>query len=240
MKLSFNYEDRKIEYNLNYKKRSTIAINVEKDGTINVVAPVGLSLGSVIDKVKGNVHWLIAELDRMEKLKTFEQSQSTNQTEDFTEEKYTYLGKTYGVEVIDNQNQNTPIVKLLRGKFVVEGKNIDNILIKDTIKKWYTTKATIKLKERLKLSNKVNTLIELGLLKNKMYEIFGDKIILDINCIVGPSVVFDYLLEEIFSKIDGLSQQETTDKLTARNISVFGQSHYIGRVQPFNPFPLEE
>ena len=59
MKLSFEFEGTKINYDLTYKKRSSIAIQVEENGEIKVLAPVGTPIFSVVDKVKGNADWIL-------------------------------------------------------------------------------------------------------------------------------------------------------------------------------------
>ena len=195
MKLSFEFQGTKIDYNLAYKKRTSISIQVDGDGTVNVLAPVGTTLLSVTDKVKGHAEWIVGELNRLRK-----QQENANQ--------YMYLGKTYGIEIVEDETKEEPTVKLVRGKFVVEGKDLTEENAAVPILKWYITKTTTKLKERSKTFTehfeKMPKKYEVTVIKNALWVIEEDRLIFDVNCGVGPVCMLDTVLVEALCQFNGL------------------------------------
>lgn len=206
MKLSFEYGSTKIEYNLTYKKRSSISIQVEADGQVNVVAPVGSTIFSVMDKVKGNAEWVAGELERIRVAK-----EATL--------KYVYLGKNYGVELVEDNTKEDITVKLVRGKFVVEGANLTNERVVPAMKTWYVDKATSKAKERAKtfidMFEAKPKKIQVNILKDSLYSIDKDKssLILDVNCAIGAVNVLDYMLVGALCKFNEMDNDSTNLKI---------------------------
>lgn len=206
MKLSFEYEGTKIQYNLTYKKRPSIGIQVEADGEINVLAPVGSTVFSVMDKVKGNADWIIGELERIKIAK-----EATI--------KYVYLGKNYGVELSEDNSKEDITVKLVRGKFVVEGASLTDARVKEAMRIWYVNKATSKAKERAKafvdmFENKPKKL-QVQVLKDNLYSIDQEKstLVLDVNCAIGPVNVLDYMLVGALCKFNNMESYATNQKI---------------------------
>ena len=52
MELKFEYGSRLITFNLIYRKRKTMSIEVETTGEVTVIAPVGTSTDDIVEKVK--------------------------------------------------------------------------------------------------------------------------------------------------------------------------------------------
>ncbi|MGL5675116.1 MAG: YgjP-like metallopeptidase domain-containing protein [Cellulosilyticaceae bacterium] len=207
MKLSFDFQGTKISYNLAYKKRTSISIQVEADGTVHVVAPVGTTMFSVADKVKGHAEWIVGELKRLRK-----QKENANQ--------YMYLGKTYGIEMVEDETKEVPTVKLVRGKFVVEGNALSDEATTEAILKWYITKTTTKLKERSKVFaehfEKMPKKYEVKVVKNTLWYIEDETIIFDVNCGIGPVCMLDTVLVEALCQYNGIADsQNKLDALVA-------------------------
>lgn len=183
MRLSFEYNEHKITYNVMYKKRSSIAITVEANGEVNVLAPLGTSVRTIMDKVKGHGAFIVYELTKQQALGKGEIAQCM------------YLGKNYGVETIKNEEATQASVKLVRGKFVVEANQITNEIVRDALSLWYSNKAKAKAKERMKVFKehfeKVPKNIKVDILSSTLWEVEKDNITLDVNTIVGPVCVFD-------------------------------------------------
>ena len=140
MKLSFDYKGIKVTYYLTYKKAKAISINITEKGIVNVVAPRGTSVFSVMDKVKGNAPWIINELYGKQKPKV----------ETKLLEQYTYLGKNYKLELNVSDEAESTKVKMARGKFVVETPTDSPQQVRQAIVEWYKQKVTAKMKERIK------------------------------------------------------------------------------------------
>ncbi|MEF9960742.1 MAG: YgjP-like metallopeptidase domain-containing protein [Niameybacter sp.] len=200
MKLSFNFEGTKIDYDLIYKKRTSIAINMEEDGQIKVLAPVGTPLFSVMDKVKGNATWILGELLRIQRAKEYANHSM-------------YLGKNYGIEFVEDETKETPVVKLVRGKFVVEGQNITKETMMLPLCEWYITKTMGKLKERVKLYSehfeKMPKKLDVKILQSRLWYIEEDQITFDVNIGVGPVTLIDSVLVEALCRFNGIEDSNS-------------------------------
>lgn len=209
MKLSFEYKGRKVTYQLMYKKTSAITINISEDETVKVVAPIGTSVQTVMDKVKGNAPWIISELSKLENEKR----------KNSIPDQYTYLGKNYGIEINLNQTLPEVEVKLARGKFLIQTPVNNPKKIREAVLKWYKDKVIIKAKERLKLYAEHFKSIPQELVveedDNILCEARDGSIFL--NCSAGmlPIEILDYLLVISLCSLENpdSGQQEYDEKL---------------------------
>lgn len=188
MKLSFDYKGIKVTYYLTYKKAKAISINVTEDGRVNVVAPRGTSVYSIMDKVKGNAPWIIKELYGKNQI----------DVQPTLLEQYTYLGKNYKLEINVTDNVEKAKVKMARGKFVVETPSEDANVIRTAIVEWYEQKVTAKLKERIKeLGENFKTLpktIKVIDDQNILFKANSEEIIANVKVGIMPTEVMDYLI----------------------------------------------
>ena len=118
MELKFEYGSRLITFNLIYRKRKTMSIEVETTGEVTVIAPVGTSTDDVIEKVKSRAGWIVS--------KQYE-SKFINDTkikrEAVSGESYMYLGRNYSLDIRVDENIERISVKLFQGKFIVNTKD---------------------------------------------------------------------------------------------------------------------
>lgn len=196
MKLSFEYGGLKISYNLAYKKTHVISIHVENDGQVNVVAPIGTKVITVMDKVKGNAPWIIRELQKIGRL---------NQTRQLKEQ-YSYLGKNYGVEVVEDSSLDDITVKLVRGKFVIQVPSKNDRAMREALVSWYKEKLDAKIKERLKVySDKFDvqqdniTIVDL---RDALLRVSGKDVVVDFRVAMFPVDVIDYVLVSALCNIN--------------------------------------
>ncbi|MEN6389354.1 MAG: SprT family zinc-dependent metalloprotease [Syntrophomonas sp.] len=63
MRLSFQYQNRIIEFEVIYRPRKTMSIRVEPPDRVTVVAPVGIKKALVLEKVKEKGRWIAEKLD---------------------------------------------------------------------------------------------------------------------------------------------------------------------------------
>lgn len=200
MKLSFEFEGTKINYDLTYKKRASIAIQVEENGEIKVLAPVGTPIFSVVDKVKGNADWILGELLRIKRAKEYANH-------------CMYLGKNYGIEFVEDETKEKSVVKLVRGKFVVEGQNITKETMMAPLLEWYITKTLSKLKERVKVYGehfeKMPKKVDVKVLQSRLWYIEEDTITFDVNIGVGPVSLIDSVLVESLCRLNGIEDSNS-------------------------------
>ena len=144
MELKFDYGSRIITFNLIYRKRKTMSIEVETTGEVTVIAPVGTSTDDIVEKVKSRAGWIVS--------KQYE-SKFINDTkikrEAVSGESYMYLGRNYSLDIRVDENIDNISVKLFQGKFVVNTYIKDEDLIKKAMENWYREKTLAKVKERV-------------------------------------------------------------------------------------------
>ena len=205
MKLHFDYKGTKITYELTYKKTRAISINIDADGKVSVIAPIGTSVFAVMDKIKGNAPWILSKLAN-----NAVEIRETKEPELL--EQYTYLGKNYGLEIV--KVDEAPIkVKMVRGKFVLETNTENKAEIRNAIILWYKDKVEAKIKERLKVYKEsfeiIPTEIEVAD-DNKVFFRANDKVIFA-NVRLGMVTVdvMDYVI------VSSLCHINTEDKEAA-------------------------
>lgn len=218
MRLSFEYNKYKITYNVIYKKRTGIAINVESNGEVNVLAPLGTSVHTVMDKVKGHGAFILYELSKIAIAQQKQKSNTNLKPKQVTEpQQCMYLGKHYGIEKIENAEVTQTTVKLIRGKFVIEAQAFEPQTVRDELCLWYINKGDIKAKERMKAVKeafeRIPKKITVDVLPKSLWEIEEDNIVLNVNTMIGPVNVLDATLVEAlchFNKIE-----DSTDKTSS-------------------------
>lgn len=196
MKLNFDYKGIKINYELTYKKINAISINIDSRGKVNVVAPLGTSVYAVMDKVKGNAPWIISQLYKGKVVKP----------EVKLLEQYTYLGKNYRLELIENSSIDDIKVKMARGKFVVETPTDNKKQIRTAILEWYKDKLVAKLKERLKAYgeqfNIVPSEIEIGEDPKFLFRMNNSTVFSNVKVGMMTGDVIDYIVVSSLCRIN--------------------------------------
>ena len=135
MRLEFKYGTRNISFNLIYRKRKSMSIEVEADGEINVISPLGFDEGIILEKVKSKASWIIQKQYEVAPIKN-----EKIDREAVSGESFMYLGRHYSLELVFDESAKDIVVKLLRGKFIVNTYTKDEEKIKLALEKWYREK----------------------------------------------------------------------------------------------------
>lgn len=204
MKLSFEYKGIKVTYYLTYKKAKAISINITEDGVVNVVAPRGTTVFSVMDKVKGNAPWIISELYA-------KQPAPVEPTVELLEH-YTYLGKNYKLELNVNTEAEVPKAKMVRGRLVVETASDEPKIVRDAIAEWYGQKVSQKIKERLKAFEQhfenVPKDLEIVDEHNTLFRAGAKGLIANVRLGILPIDVIDYIIVSGLCRINNAPERE--------------------------------
>lgn len=194
MELKFEYGSRIITFNLIYRKRKTMSIEVETTGEVTVIAPVGASTDDIIEKVKSRAGWIVS--------KQYE-SKFINDTkierEAVSGESYMYLGRNYSLDIRVDENIDNISVKLFQGKFVVNTYIKDEDLIKKAMKNWYREKTLAKVKERVSyyssyFNNEVTTVKVKEQKKRWASCTSKNELLFNWRCVMAPVFVLDYIV----------------------------------------------
>lgn len=136
MKQEFQYGSTIIQYMLEYKDRKTLGIKVHPDKSVQVLAPEGISIEKIRNKVEKKASWIIKQQDFF---LTF--YPKTPPRKYISGETHLYLGRQYRLKLVES---NQPTVKLNGGYIYVYTKDVLNKnKIKRQLKVWYTQKADI-------------------------------------------------------------------------------------------------
>lgn len=194
MKLKFEYGTREICFNLIYRNRKTMSIEVEPNGEINVISPLGIDEDIVIEKVRSKASWIIGKLYEVSYIK----DEKINR-EAVSGESFMYLGRNYSLDVVLDESIKDISVKLFRGKFLVRTNTLEEESIKKALEIWYRKKTLEKVLERVKyyqvyFKDKVESVKVKEQKKRWASCTVKNELLFNWRCVMAPSNVFDYIV----------------------------------------------
>jgi len=144
---SILYGCQKICFFLRHTERSTLAIHVHPDMSVEVIAPISTSLEKIYAKVRKNARWITQQIGFF---KQFHPKQSERVYQ--SGETHRYLGRQYRLKIIED---NLKSVSLTGGFIVIRSpqpkcKEVTKKLLQD----WFISKAEVRFKERLQIALK--------------------------------------------------------------------------------------
>ncbi len=110
--LNIPYGDGQIAFQLKRRDRRTLAISVNPDASVEVVAPIDATLDKVFEKVRKRASWI----QRQQRFFT-QFRPRTPERQYVSGETHLYLGRQYKLKVVADIQQQ---VKLYRGRLVVQ------------------------------------------------------------------------------------------------------------------------
>lgn len=138
------YGGRRIAYTLRHADRSTLAISVLPDGTVDVVAPLGTVLEDVQTRVSRRARWILGQQRYFEQFRP-----RTPERRYVSGETHLYLGRQYRLKVISGEDEG---VKLAAGRFLVSVTQCgDPQRVRALLETWYREKAGDRLSERFEI-----------------------------------------------------------------------------------------
>ena len=141
---SLSYGTDELNFALHRRKRKTMAIHVRPDMSVEVVAPLGVDLDRVYERVKKRAHWIL------EKINFFKQFYP-RKTERLYEagETYLYLGQQYRLKI----QQSVKAGVSISDKFILLDTHYPNkkSITKELLETWFIKCAKEQFKERLKV-----------------------------------------------------------------------------------------
>jgi len=132
MKLSTQYGNKKIDFEVIYRDRKTLEIRVEPPDSIQVISPQGLKDEVIKEKVKSKGKWII------KKLIDFKDTGYIPLEREFVNgESFMYLGRNYLLKINIDNDLKRPKVELLDGKLQIYSPTKDQGILKKALEKWY-------------------------------------------------------------------------------------------------------
>ena len=136
MKLETHYENNKLEFELSYRKRKTLAIQIKPMREILVFSPNGLSEDYIMKKVRSKGAWILkkiaefAEIGFLPLRKQF-----------IAGELFLFLGNNYKLKLLLNKNISRPKVEIFENNILIVSPSEEQEILRKAIQKWYKNEA---------------------------------------------------------------------------------------------------
>lgn len=215
MKLGFEYGTRYIYFNVVFKERKTMSIEVEPSREVNVICPLGVTEIDILKKVKSKAKWIVqkqydARFINVNKINR----------EAVNGESYMYLGRNYSLLLDVNDDMKDIVVKLYRGKFIIETYTRDQEKIKLALENWYREKTLLRVKERVNYFKQYFNIrpkdIKVKEQKKRWASCTsGNELLFNWRCSMAPANILDYIvLHEMTHMIYKDHSQEFWDRMS--------------------------
>lgn len=136
------YGEQQIFFDLEFRERKTVAIEVNPDATVVVKAPLGTSIEAVRAVVEKRSRWIVKNQAYFEQFLP-----QTPPREYVIGETHLYLGRKYQLKFVVQEKEE---VKIIGGHLVVYGREQSSAYIKAALGAWYYKRALKKLDEAYK------------------------------------------------------------------------------------------
>lgn len=194
MEVTFMHKNREIKFNIIYRKRKTMSLEIKRDGIINVIAPNGLDKTFIVDKVKNKSDWIIKKLDEIEVLNNNRYIRSYESGDIFL-----YLGNEYILEVLVDKSTIGTSVSLENNKLIVRSNSNNKDVIQRALKNWYTDETLGIVKERINyyklFFEDTVTSIKIKDQKSRWASCtYKNEILFNLRCSMMPIQIIDYIV----------------------------------------------
>ena len=194
MKLSTQYGDKTIEFEVEYRNRKTLAIQIQPVDKILVLSPKGIPAEIIKEKVKSKSKWII------KKLLDFKDMRYLPFNREFVNgEAFMYLGRNYSLQILLDKNLQRIKVELSDGKLSIYTPIKEQPVLKKAMEKWYRREAKKIILKRIEFY-KPKVSIEPRAIKIKEQKkrwgsctSKGD-LLFNWRTVMAPSPVIDYII----------------------------------------------
>lgn len=194
MKLEYTYGTQKIEFEVEYRNRKTLSIEIEAPNIITVLAPKGKTEEEILQTVIGKSKWIVQKLFEIREMEYRRKEKQYVNGESFI-----FMGRNYSLQIVLDETVTFPEAKLIRGKFYVFSNVNDQEIIKNTLERWYKDKAKEKIKERIEYySSRFEVNPKRVIIKDQQKR-WGsctkdNQLLFNWKCMMAPSTVLDYIV----------------------------------------------
>lgn len=192
--MKIEYGTKTIEFEVEYRNRKTLEIGIKPPDNIKVLAPKYTSEEEILRVVKSKARWITKKLFEFKDIKY-----RKIEKEYVNGESFMYLGRNYSLNIIINKDMKKPIVKLYRGKFIIETPSNNQILLKSAMEEWYRKKTLEKVEKKIKYYKEYfdvsPNLIKVKEQKKRWASCSSNRnLMFNWRCAMAPSGVIDYVV----------------------------------------------
>lgn len=194
MKLGFEYGTKYIDFNVVFKERKTMSIEVEPSGEVNVISPLGVTEKDILKKVKSKAKWIVQKQYDTK----FINVNKINR-EAVNGESYMYLGRNYSLLLDINDDIKDIVVKLYRGKFIVETNTKDQGKIKLALENWYREKTLLRVNEIVNYFKQYFNMLPKDIKVKEQKKRWAsctssNELLFNWRCSMAPANILDYIV----------------------------------------------
>ena len=193
MRSSVIYQDQVIDFDIEYRKRRTMAIQIMPPDKILVISPLGVPEDIIRRRVRSKGNWIVKKLIQLRdiKIKTPDRTFTDGQL-------FLFLGKDYPLYIFKN-GRKIPKVFFTENRFNMELHEIDHGKMRKAMEKWYRKKADRVINDRVEVYireiGKRPRIVKVKEQKRRWGSCTakGD-LYFNWRCIMAPPAVIDYVV----------------------------------------------
>lgn len=104
-----------IFFYVKHTNRKSTQIKIEPPDIITVTAPKGVSDAALLNLVQSKAKWIVKKLAEVKQIDV-----KRIHHEYVNGELFLYLGRSYSLQIVDDQAIKKPVIKLFQGKLVID------------------------------------------------------------------------------------------------------------------------
>lgn len=141
--LSIEVEGKVIPFEVEYRNRKSLEIQVNPEGKVRVLSPFSLSEKELLKHVESKSSWILTKRNDFNKIDLSILEKNIKDGE-----KFLYLGQSYELKIIRDSIKTTTL-SLLENQMILKTSSIDQEYLKNFLIQWYKEKGLKKIKERV-------------------------------------------------------------------------------------------
>ena len=145
MRLSVKYQNHEIDFDVEYRNRRTMAIQIIPPGKILVCSPIGVPEDIIRERVKSKGRWILKKLIQLRDI-----GLETRDRIFVDGQPFLFLGKNYPLKILKN-GRKRPRVFFSNNRFNLELHELDHIKMRKAMEKWYRKKADRVINDRVEV-----------------------------------------------------------------------------------------
>jgi len=194
MKLSYEYGTELIEFEIVFRKRKSLSVEIEPPNKITVISPEGKTEQEILEVVKLKSKWIVQKLFEIREIEYRKRIKQYVNGESFI-----YLGRNYSLQIILDDECTLPKAKLYRSRFYVTTNTKDEVVIKKSLEDWYRDKARLKIQERIDYYQGYFDIEPRKVQIKNQQKRWGsctknNDLLFNWKCVMSPSPVLDYIV----------------------------------------------
>lgn len=194
MNLECYYKDICIKFDVIYRNRKTLGIQIGEGGRVSILSPRGVSKEYILKLVSSKGSWI---LTKQREIKLKEEEVRINKS--INKNKCMYLGSLYKLIVIEEKTIISPKIEIINKDIIVTLKDASKEKVRLALEGWYREKTLLLVEERIKVyekyfNDKVNGIKVKEQKRRWASCTYDNRILFNWRCSMAPLEVMDYIV----------------------------------------------